>query len=157
MPRSQADKDFVLDRAVPHRLQALYALTIAVDLIAKKNPDDAGGFSLEVNGNVAVQGSAAGITNAWLEVGIVHGRALLECRAGCKVPKREPGAFAHGNAVLVLDDVGTGTGFDVAITEHDAAPLAGCILRSPDVILFEEHRALESSRNFIGLGSRLSL
>lgn len=78
MPRSQADKDFVLDRAVPHRLQALYALTMAVDLIAKKNPDDAGGFSLEVNGNVAVQGSAAGITNAWLEVGIVHGRALLE-------------------------------------------------------------------------------
>jgi hypothetical protein len=78
MPRSQADKDFVLDRVVPHRLHALYALTMAVDLIAKKDRDDVGGFSLELNGKVAVRGSAAGVTNAWLEVGIVHGRALLE-------------------------------------------------------------------------------
>lgn len=78
MPRSQSDKDFLLERVVPHRLHSLYALTIAIDLIAKKSPDDAGAFTLSINGNGAVQGGAAALTNAWLEAGIVHGRALLE-------------------------------------------------------------------------------
>lgn len=43
--------------------------------------------------------------------------------AGCEVPEREAGAFAHGLAVLVLNDVSAGTGFDVTVAACLPTPI----------------------------------
>ena len=78
MPRSDDEKTFVLDHVIPQRLHALYALTISIDIRGAKDPADDGRFSLAINGKTRAEGNAAGVIDPWLEIGIVHGRALLE-------------------------------------------------------------------------------
>ena len=74
MPRTPEDKEFVLSRVIPHKLHALYALTVAVDIRKKRRPEDTGSFSLVIGDKVRANGNAARVVDPWLEVGIVYGR-----------------------------------------------------------------------------------
>ncbi|WP_140648937.1 hypothetical protein [Rhodanobacter glycinis] len=78
MARTKEEKDFVLNRAIPRRLDGLRAMAVAVDMRIKKDPDDDGHFSLTFGGREQAAGNAVAVMDSWLENGLIHGRALLE-------------------------------------------------------------------------------
>ena len=78
MVRSYEERNYILNSVIPSRLGALDALDAAIRIIERKDPDDAGEFAMFLAGTVVAKGNGYGILNPWREVGLIHGRALLE-------------------------------------------------------------------------------
>jgi hypothetical protein len=78
MARVQEEIDFLLNTVLPYRMHCLYALHMAIELKVRGLGAARGQFQVIDGDRTRAEGSAAGVINPWLEIGVIHGRALLE-------------------------------------------------------------------------------
>jgi len=75
MPNEDSLAD-ALNRFIPHSLGAVEALNVALRL--QTNWGDAQPMKILINDELTIEGNSNAFTNAAIEAGVIHGRALLE-------------------------------------------------------------------------------